>query len=548
MSVEIVQFNNYVKPVLTENKSKNWVLNGQQNSFYQYVIDRYNGSVTNATIINAYTELIYGRGLFAKDSHFKITQWASLLSILKGSELKKIIADFVLFGEASLQVVKTKDKKEISGIYHIAKNHVVPSIENADGIIEGYWVSKDFKDTKIVPVYYPSFGTSSEAIEIYVIKPYRAGQKYFAYPDYFSGISYAELEEEITNFYLNSIRKGLSAGFIINIPNGVSKTDEDKEEIKNNIQRKITGSKNAMSFVLDFHGEESDKMGVTNFPTNENIHKQWSYLSAEARQQLMTAHKVTSPMLFGIKDNTGFGNNADELDTAEAQLMKRVVSPKQNIILDAIKEIISFNDIYLDLQFAPLTEVKSSGVQMSDDEKKKSDLDIFLLSAEDEDLENYDIISSEKYDDNSVEINFASVPDRLPIAPSIIDNDIFKVRFQYAGSLKPQRDFCKKMMALGGGVFRKEDIDLASTRAVNPGWGPNGTDTYDILKYKGGGGCHHFWQRKVYLKKGNKNITIENAQKMLRDLGIKTAIPTSGEPLSTVKPKDMPNRGFLKKK
>lgn len=548
MSIEIVQFNNYVKPVLSENKGKNWVLNGQNNSFYQYVIDRYNGSVTNAAIINSYTELIYGRGLIAKDIDRKITQWTALLSILKGSEVKKIIADYVLFGEASLQIVKTRDKKEIAGIYHIAKNHVVPSIENADGEIEGYWVSKDFKDNRIIPVFYPSFGTSSEAIEIYVIKPYRAGQKYFAYPDYFAGISYAELEEEITNFYLNSIRKGLSAGFIIGIPNGVNKTDEDKEEIKTTIQKKITGSKNAMSFVLDFHGDAADAMTVTNFPTNENIHKQWSYLSQEARQQIMTAHKVTSPMLFGIKDNTGFGNNADELDTAEAQLMKRVIAPKQGIVLDAIKEIVSLNGIFLDLNFAPLTEVKSTSLAMSSDEKKKTNLDFFLETAEVEDLENYDLISTEKYDDNCVEINFASVPDRLPLAPSEIDNDIFKVRFQYAGSLNPQREFCRKMMALGGGLFRKEDIDFASTQVVNAGWGANGADTYDILKYKGGGNCNHFWQRKVYLKKGNKNITIENAQRMLRELGVKVEIPTSGEPLSTVKPTNMPNNGFLKKR
>ena len=128
---------------------------------------------------------------------------------------------------------------------------------------------------------------------------------------------------------------------------------------------------------------------------------------------------------------------------------------------------------------------------------------MFLAKAEDEDLENYDLISVEKYDENSIEIDLAKVPSRLPLAPSEIDNDIFKVRFQYAGSLKPEREFCRKMIGLKGGVFRKEDIDLASTHAVNPGWGPNGADTYDILKYKGGGGCHHFWQRKVYLKKRN---------------------------------------------
>ena len=38
-----------------------------------------------------------------------------------------------------------------------------------------------------------------------------------------------------------------------------------------------------------------------------------------------------------------------------------------------------------------------------------------------------------------------------------------------------------------------------STRAVNPGWGPKGADTYSIWLYKGGGACHHFWMRKTYM-------------------------------------------------
>lgn len=543
MSIEVIQFNNYVKPLLTENKAKNWVLNGNNNSFYQYIIDRYNGSVTNATIINAYSELMYGRGLVAKDSSSKITQWASLLSILKGSEIKKIISDFVLFGEASLQVIKTKDKQEISGIYHIAKNHVVPAIENAEGEIEGYWHSRDFKDTKITPIFYPSFGTSNEAIEIYVIKPYRAGQKYFAYPDYFSGISYAELEEEITNFYLNSIRKGLSAGFIINIPNGVNKTDEDKEEIKNAIQRKITGSKNAMSFVLDFHGDENDKMSVTNFPTNENIHKQWAYLSAEARQQLMTAHKVTSPMLFGIKDNTGFGNNADELDTAEAQLMKRVISPKQNIILDAIKEIVSFNGILLDLAFAPLTEVKTTAVAMSSDEKKKLNANVADLLIDlglDEFGDEWELVKVEK-------VEFASTGVANPNAsdPSQ-DGKLFKSRYRYKGELSGNsREFCQKMLSANK-LYRLKDINLMSETIVNKGWGPNGADTYDILLYKGGGNCKHYWERETYRLKADVNSP--NAEQITPATARK-----EGEILPTVdkkaymKPANMPNNGFLPK-
>lgn len=545
--IRLLQLSNYVRPKLQENKSKNWVLNGKNNEFYQYIIDRFNGSPTNAAIIDSYVNLIYGNGLRCRNNN--TSAWINFLSVLRPKEIRKIVSDFELFGEASFQVIKAKDKKKLGSIYHIPKQQIVPSLENEEGVIEGYWHSKDWSNTtKNPPVYYPSFGTSNENIEIYCIKPYKAGKNYFSDPDYLSALPYAEMEEELANFYINSIKKGLSAGYIINVPDGGTMTPEEKDEFERKIKAKLTGSPNAMSFVLSFNGRDAE-ITIIPFPVNDAQHKQWDYLTGESRQQIMTGHKVVSPKLFGIMSDGGFGNNANELDEAEAQLMKRVIQPKQTPIIEAFEEVINYYGIMLDLYFAPLTEPKS--VQLhSHDEKKKSDLDEFIELGEVEDLSEYDLIDIEKYDENSVPLNLASVPSNLPLAPSEIDNDTFKVRFEYAGSLNPQREFCKKMISAGR-VFRQEDIDAASKKTVNPGWGANGADTYDILKYKGGGDCHHFWQRKVYLKKSNKYITIEQAQKMIRglkELGIKTEIPKSTEPLSTVKPMDMPNNGFLKKR
>lgn len=543
--IRLLQLSNYVRPKLQENKSKDWVLNGKNNEFYQYIIDRFNGSPTNAAIIDSYSNLIYGNGLRCRNNN--TSAWINFLSILRPKEIRKIVSDFELFGEASFQVIKSKDKRSLASIYHIPKQQIVPSIENEDGVIEGYWHSKDWCNTqKKPPVFYPSFGTSKDNIEIYCIKPYKAGKNYFSDPDYLSALPYAEMEEELANFYINSIKKGLSAGYIINVPDGGTMTSEEKDEFERKIKAKLTGSPNAMSFVLSFNGRDAE-ITIIPFPINDAQHKQWEYLTGESRQQIMTGHKVVSPKLFGIMSDGGFGNNANELDEAEAQLMKRVIQPKQAPIIEAFEEVINFYGIMLDLYFAPLTEPKS--VQLSE-QKKKNDLDLFIEAGEVEDLSEYDLIDVEKYDENSVPLNLASVPSNLPLAPSEIDNDTFKVRFEYAGSLNPQREFCKKMITAGR-VFRQEDIELASKKAVNPGWGENGADTYDILKYKGGGDCHHFWQRKVYLKKSNKYITIEQAQKMIRglkELGVKTEIPKSTEPLSTVKPMDMPNNGFLKKR
>jgi len=61
--IEIIKLESYVRPDIVEKQGSEWVLNGANNSFYKYIIDRYNGSPTNSAIIDAYSQMIYGVGL-----------------------------------------------------------------------------------------------------------------------------------------------------------------------------------------------------------------------------------------------------------------------------------------------------------------------------------------------------------------------------------------------------------------------------------------------------------------------------------------------------
>jgi len=549
--IKLIQLSNYIAPKLEENKSKNWVMYGRDNSFYQYIIDRNNGSVTNATINKSYDNLIYGKGLSARDASHKVEQWASLVSLVKPNELKKIISDFQLFGEASIQVVKTKDRKKVAGIYHLPKNLVIPAIENEDGEIESYFYCKDW--SKVSRLGFEEFkvlGTSNDEIEIYVIKPYSAGCNYFAKPDYFAGLPYAEMEEEIANFCINSIKNGLSAGYLINVPDGQTLTPEEKDEFEKKIKAKLTGSPNATKFILNF-GSKDAEITIVPFPVNEQQHKQWDFLTNESRQQLMTAHAVVSPMLFGIKDSTGFGNNADELDTAEAQLIKRVIQPKQQYILDALNDILAFNDITLDLYFRPLTEVAkpiqmSSHTCLSKDNLDTTVADELIALGDGEMSEEWELAEI-KIVNNDTDVHFASTGTAIPNASSIQDGEKFKSRYRYIGELRSNsREFCVKMINANK-LYRLEDINLMSSRVVNAGWGPEGANTYDILLYKGGGACRHVWQRETYRLKAdvnNPNAEIITPAEARKEGEI---LPTIN-PLAYEKPNNMPNNGFLNKK
>jgi len=502
-NIVLLTLNNYVRPQVVENTSKNWVLNGRNNSFYQYVIDRYNGSPTNAAIINSYVDLIYGKGLRATNAKQNIDDWVKFKTILSRKDLRRIISDFELFGEASMEVIQTKGK-DLSSISHVAKNLVVPSVENEDCEIESYWFSKDwakYSQAKNKPVEIDAFqGTHKK--EMYVISPYKAGKNYFSDPDYLAGLPYAEMEEEIANLNINSIQKGLSAGYIINIPDGNSYTDEEKEEFKKQVKRKLTSSENASDFIISFNGVE-ESITITPFPVNENIHKQWQFLTEESRQQLLTAHRVTSPMLFGIKDNTGFGNNAEELKDSAAMLSETVIASKQMFILDALEDILITYGINLDLEFIPLISpkvVEPQATQLSIQCSHDNELDAVLeLYAEDA-PEGYDLTDGAEYD-----LQLAAT------SKSKQDTDKWIVRYAYdKGTSKTpdgkSRNFCNRMMSLSksGKVFREEDIIKMGKDGVNGQFAHTG-GSYSIWLYAGGVNCYHVWQRRIFKKKEQEN-------------------------------------------
>ena len=178
------------------------------------------------------------------------------------------------------------------------------------------------------------------------------------------------------------------------------------------------------------------------------------------------------------------------------------------------------------------------------------------LGEDHEDLINeYEMVDARKVDYEREDLynamwTFATpkVPSGKPQAKSEQDTELIKVRYAYMPKKtgingNPSRDFCIKMVNAGDRVWRKEDIEFASDRATNPGWGPGGTDFYNIWFFKGGGSCQHFWERRTYLRRNNKRISVNEARRIIRE-NQDTPLQTN-DPNVAKRPRDMENRGFI---
>lgn len=549
------QLSNYVRPEIKETNTKEYVLNGDKHSFYQYIIDRYNGSPTNRAIIDSYAKFIYGKGLMSRQQSVKAVQFANIKRILSKKDHRGICQDYALFSEASYEEI-WKDGKLVK-IKHTPKNHLAPSKMNDDGDIDSWWYSRDFNNTrKFPPVEIKSseFNEVKTGSLITVISNYQAGKTYYSDPVYASGLVYAELEEEIANYCINHIKNGLSMGHFINMNNGIPENEEAKDTIVKDIKKNATGSSNAGRITVTFNDNKENAPTFHSMEVSE-AHKQYEFLSSESGQKLMTAHKVISGAIIGIDRSSGFSSNADEITTAFDETMTMVIQPMQEELLDGFMGTFQRAGYGIDLDYMPLrSKPTNTQLSLSETEEHTDDIiaDALIDLGETIDENEWDLIDSRQQEGEPelTEMSFklAYVPSNFPERDSSQDTNLFKIRYSYEGSQSPQREFCAKMMGANK-VYRKEDIDAASKKAVNKGLGPHGADTYNIFLYKGGKSCRHFWMRKIYLKKDNQQISAKKAREMLNALDPslrKEANFEKNDSLVAIMPHDMPNQGGLK--
>ena len=354
MKVNFLQLSTYTTPEVKEVSNQEWIQYGGDNNYFQFLIDRYNGSATNNALINGISQMIVGRYLDATDSNRKPAEYAQMKSMLSEDMQMKLASDLKLMGQCAMQVIYTQDRSRIAQVEHVPIETLRAEKVDEEGNIPAYYYFYDWEEYRQGDFLerIPVFGTSRNEIEILYIKPYRAGFKYYSPVDYQGGIQYAELEEEIANYHLNNIMNGLAPSMLLNFNNGTP-TEEERNIIEQKIAAKYQGTSNAGRFILAFN-DNAESAATMEAVQLSDAPQQYEFLSNESMRKIMVAHRVTSPILFGIKDMTGFGNNAEEIVTASTLMDNTVIRPFQQLLLNAFDDILAYNEIVLNLYFKTL--------------------------------------------------------------------------------------------------------------------------------------------------------------------------------------------------
>lgn len=554
--IEVINLEQHQQPEIVETKNKGWVTFGENNSYFQFLIDRYRKSATNMAIINNITRLMYGKGLGVINASKKPNEYAQALAMFNPDCLRKLCFDLKTLGQCAIQVHYDDKHTRILKAFHMDMNLLAMEKCDEYGQINGYYYSDNWEDIKkFPPQRFSAFGTSKDKVEIMCVKPYSVGMKYFATPDYVAGLAYALLEEEISDYLINEVQNGFSGTKVINFNNG-NPDIETQNRIQQDVKRKLTGSK-GQRVIVAFNNNKDTATTVDDIPLND-APEHYTYLSTECEKKIMVAHSITSGLLLGLGSANGFGSNADELKNAFVLFDNMVIRPLQNLLIDALQQILLFNGNTAQLFFKTLQPLEFTDLEntMSSEEKQqetgvelseqKKALDEILARVDEEQLgEGWVMVDEREIDEDDSEldlqlieaenamseqntflsklINFVQTGSPKPKLKSAQDKKVgdlkyFKVRYKYTGNKTPEREFCQAMMSKSERLFRKEDIDEMSRRAVNPGFGEFGANTYDIFRFKGGPRCHHKWSRVTFMldlnaiEKGYEEIGTRKAE------------------------------------
>jgi len=334
-----------------------WVSFGVNNLFPQYLRELSESSPVHGSLCISIGDMIAGKGITSNTGQERVDALDVYGQYYAASH------DFKKYGGYFVEVIYSNDRKTIAKLKHLPFEECRIAVEGEDEEVIGIYHSEDWANTrkkKNRPTFIPKFNPSmavQEPSQVLWKFAYTSGQIY-PNPDYWSAVNYIELERQIGMYHVNNIMNGLFPSFIISFFNGQIPPDQ-QWDMKRDWEKLLTGARNAGKFLMTFNERDTPKPDITSFPLSD-ADKQYQFLSEESTSKVMVAHRITTPLIFGIRTQSGFGSNKDEMAVGLEIFTNQVIEPAQRLIIKGFTEILSFEIPNIQLTVIPNTPLSFS--------------------------------------------------------------------------------------------------------------------------------------------------------------------------------------------
>jgi hypothetical protein len=332
-----IRFSNDKVPMFVEQKSKVWVKYGKENNYPQYLVLLFNRSAKHNAIVTSKQLYISGKGWQFDQTEMQGEEVIALQAFIDNPNqyetlndlAKKTILDNELFGGCYIKVVGTKGKKG-QELYHIDYCTVRSNEDNTEFYISDEWIDESGNENTsplftTLPAYDPNV---KQAESIYYYKSYRPNLNTYTLPDYIGAVPAIITDAEVANYHRAEIQNSFKGSKMITFVNGIPSDDEMKAT-ERKLKSKFTSTDSAGSIVVDF-ADDKDRVAIINDLSAGDFADKYTALNDTIQQEIFVGHKVTSPMIFGVRVAGQLGGRAEMIDAFNL-FTNTYVAPRQEV-------------------------------------------------------------------------------------------------------------------------------------------------------------------------------------------------------------------------
>ena len=331
MKVEFQRINFAVQPPpkFKEARGQEWYEYGQKNNFPAVILDLYNSSSLHNAIVTQKAHFIAGKETAVrvegtvgeKVGAQKALEVANPYESWQDIKYKAAM-DLENFGGFAFQAIWNAPGTRVLYWYHLPFDKCRVN-KDASKV----WYSDDWNDKREERLEFPAFDLEKPGgTQVLWFKQYRAGEGVYPLPDWYPARTYIEIDTKISDFHYNNISNGFSLGKIIQIFKG-EPTEDIKAEFDRKFKANTTGTENANGVLISWMEKGEDPLQVVDLMPGD-FDKQYLQLSETVRDNIFYAHRVTSPMLFGVRVAGELGGR-NELKQAYEVFDRAYVAPKR---------------------------------------------------------------------------------------------------------------------------------------------------------------------------------------------------------------------------
>jgi hypothetical protein len=339
--MEKITFRDYSfdKPYIDKMTRKDtWVKFDYDNLYPVRVLELVNSSPLQKAILESKKTYIYGAGLEPTEENI----YTPNMFDTWGELIEKCLEDYVYLNAFAVQLVLNESGNRFS-FYYQPVDQIRLGNYNERNIIEKAYLCTDWRKAQrnknVVEI--DMFGSETpKKGKPYLLyfKPDQVGEYYYPSIPYMSASNYIMADAALSQYYNNYIHNNFSANLAIRFP--LEPTEEKKQELYDNLVKSFGGAENAGN-ILCLFGEGGV---VPEISAIESVNADlYNSVVDIIKMALVSANRLTSPILAGISTSTGFSSKSDEIIAAYTLYKLTVINQERAFILKCFNKLLEMN-------------------------------------------------------------------------------------------------------------------------------------------------------------------------------------------------------------